>query len=552
MTYKWKDCFPYPSFRDGQDKIIDKIIKQFESGKRFVLAEMPTGAGKSAVGYTIGKYFSSYYYITAQKILQSQLSADFGEHGRWPKGQPMIELKGRNAYPCNFYNRILNDINEQSEYTENTLNRFEKLAAEEIDCARGECKRKGKSSLKYCQGYCPYAVQLQKASNSPATLMNFYSFLFQTELVKHRWDDRRLLIVDECHNAESVLMDYISIKFNDIGYDFDIPKLDTAEGYLDFFEDIDLASIIKQKLSDAIAKNDPEEEEYWKRQVLKYKKFKESVRESEWVPNWEEKHIVDKDPKSPLFRSLELKPLYVRDFSHDLLFNKADCVLMMSATILNTNVIYDALGIDKSEAWATRVNSKFPVENHPIIMKSCGRMSFKNRDKTLPKMIKSIEEICSNHSDHRGIIHTHNFMITDYVIKNASKDLKERFFYQKDFNDNKDEMLSIHAKSKNGIIIAPAMHEGLDLKGDLSRFQLILKVPYPPLKGDPQLERRIELSDEYYQFLTALKLCQSIGRSVRSKTDWAKTYILDEGFSQFINRSPNLIPKWIKESIKFS
>lgn len=551
MTYKWEHCFPYPEFRSGQDKTIDKIITQFEQGKKFVLAEMPTGMGKSAIGFTVGKYFDRYYYITAQKILQSQLSTDFGEDGKWSNKKPMIELKGRNAYPCNFYNRILRDPLEQSSYTEKTLGRFEKLASDGVDCDCGECKRKGKSKFTYCNGYCPYWIQVQKATSSPATLMNFHNFLFQTELVQNRWDHRTLLIIDECQNAESVLMDYISIKFNDLGYDFQIPELESAEEYLGFFEDIDLVGIIKEKLEKAIADNKPEDEEYWKRQILKYKKFKQSVTESEWIPKWEEKHVVEDDLKSPLFRVVELKPLYVKDFAHDLLFNKADYVLMMSATILSVNVMCDSLGINRADVWATRTNSDFPVENRPIIVRPSGSMSFKCRDKTLPKLLKDIEAICQEYAVYRGIIHTHNFMITDYIIKHASKQLRDRLFYQKDFNGDKDEMLKLHANSNSGIIIAPAMHEGLDLKGELSRFQIVCKMPYPPLKGDPQLERRIELSDEYYQFLTALKLVQCIGRSVRSKTDWAKTYVLDSGFVDFITRSPQLIPKWIKEAIVY-
>lgn len=549
MTYEWEHCFPYPEFRTGQDKTIDKIIKQFESGKKFVLAEMPTGAGKSAVGYTIGKYFGSYYYVTAQKILQSQLSADFGENGTWSNKQPMIELKGRNAYPCNFYNRVLCDPLELESYNDKILKKFQKLAEESIDCACGECKRKNKSKLDFCNGYCSYWVQLDKAISSPATLMNFYSFLFQTEMVKHRWNKRSLLIIDECHNSESVLMDYVSIKFNDIGYDFEIPELETANGYLDFFENINLVGIIKEKLIEAVENNNPEDEDYWKHQIFKYKKFKQSISTTDWVPKWEEKNIIENDFKSPLFRSIELKPLFIKSFANDLLFDKADYVLMMSATILNVGIVCDSLGIDRKDSWATRTKSDFPSKNRPIIFKPSGSMAFDCKEKTLPKMQKDIEKICKDNIKYKGIIHTHNYAITNFIIKHASDNLKNRLFYQKDFDDNKDDLLKAHNESNNGIIIAPAMHEGLDLKEDLSRFQIICKIPYPPLKGDPQLELRIELSNEYFQYLTALKLVQEYGRSVRSNTDWAKTYVLDKCFRNFINGSPHLFPKWFIEAI---
>jgi Rad3-related DNA helicase len=95
------------------------------------------------------------------------------------------------------------------------------------------------------------------------------------------------------------------------------------------------------------------------------------------------------------------------------------------------------------------------------------------------------------------------------------------------------------------------MHEGLDLKGDLSRFQIICKVPYPGLGSNPQLKRRMEISDDYYSYLTALKLVQSYGRSVRSETDWAKTYILDGSFRSFFENGKKMLPTWFKEVIQW-
>jgi Rad3-related DNA helicase len=93
------------------------------------------------------------------------------------------------------------------------------------------------------------------------------------------------------------------------------------------------------------------------------------------------------------------------------------------------------------------------------------------------------------------------------------------------------------------------MHEGLDLKDDLSRFQLILKVPYPSFVENPQLEMRMKISSDYYNYLTAMKIVQSYGRSIRSETDFAKTYILDEDFKSFFARSKQILPRWFKQAI---
>ena len=93
------------------------------------------------------------------------------------------------------------------------------------------------------------------------------------------------------------------------------------------------------------------------------------------------------------------------------------------------------------------------------------------------------------------------------------------------------------------------MHEGIDLIGDLSRFQIICKVPYPNCFDDEQLARRVEIDRPYYTWLTALKLVQSYGRSVRSPTDTADTYILDESIYKFMDDARKMLPGWFKEAV---
>jgi hypothetical protein len=59
---------------------------------------------------------------------------------------------------------------------------------------------------------------------------------------------------------------------------------------------------------------------------------------------------------------------------------------------------------------------------------------------------------------------------------------------------------------------------GLDLKDDLSRFQVITKVPYPSL-GDRWINEKRRRNEQWYKWQTALKLVQGYGRSVRSLLD---------------------------------
>ena len=81
----------------------------------------------------------------------------------------------------------------------------------------------------------------------------------------------------------------------------------------------------------------------------------------------------------------------------------------------------------------------------------------------------------------------------------------------------------------------PTLQTGLDLNGDLSRFQIITKVPYPN-------------KSDYWQ--TSLKLAQAYGRSIRSKEDWANICILDSAFNYFLKRNAGILSDWFLQAIR--
>ena len=93
------------------------------------------------------------------------------------------------------------------------------------------------------------------------------------------------------------------------------------------------------------------------------------------------------------------------------------------------------------------------------------------------------------------------------------------------------------------------MSEGVDLKDDLSRFQIVCKVPYPYL-GDKLVKKKMNKWKWWYALQTAKTIVQSVGRSVRSKDDSAVTYILDSDFERFYNINRPLFPEEFKRSVK--
>ena len=113
----------------------------------------------------------------------------------------------------------------------------------------------------------------------------------------------------------------------------------------------------------------------------------------------------------------------------------------------------------------------------------------------------------------------------------------------------RNEIIDEHFKSsKPTVLISPSLHLGLDLKDDLSRFQIITKVPYPSL-GDRWIDEKRKRSEQWYSWQTGLRLAQAYGRSVRCKDDWVTTYVLDANLGYFISRNKTIMPQWFIDAI---
>lgn len=115
----------------------------------------------------------------------------------------------------------------------------------------------------------------------------------------------------------------------------------------------------------------------------------------------------------------------------------------------------------------------------------------------------------------------------------------------------RDEIISERFNtSKPTVLISPSLHLKLDLVGDLSRFQIITKVPYPSLT-DKWIDKKRKHSGRWYAYMTSFRLVQAYGRSVRSKEDWAITYILDSLFAWFVSQNNRIFPDWFVSAIKW-
>lgn len=533
--------------RPQQTSSLAKINAAFRSGKRVVALELSTGSGKSFVCICCARAIRSRggntHFLAIAKQLQGQYEADFPA--------PEIELlKGRSNYQC--------------------------TVDPERDCSDAPCKDMRRGILPECvepgapgedrpdepsrtqkavllqlppsDHRCPYWRQLQKAHDNPITLFNFSSFLCQQRV--GRFGNRDLMIVDEAHRIEDLVMSFVSIDLTEralsavgVGIDREISSKSEFTAWL---RETDLLSKIEKKLEGA---GDPRLEGFGKdadaaeTEALrslqgKLQNFMAYLDRAEWVVETET--YVDRggDP----VRRIKARPLYAKEFANDLLFSKADRILVMSATILDVRVWATSLGLAMGEIEHISVPSDFPVANRPVHLTYAGNCSRKAMPETLPRLLKSVRGIMDRHAGQRGIIHTQSFDLSDLLGREVGS---PRFLFQQDFGGDKEAMLEEHSRRPDSVIVAPAMAEGVDLKGALGRFQIILKMPWPSL-GDRVVRERSERDPRWYSWMCAVKFCQSLGRVVRSAEDFAHTYVLDSGLEGFMARNPGLIPAWVR------
>ena len=229
------------------------------------------------------------------------------------------------------------------------------------------------------------------------------------------------------------------------------------------------------------------------------------------------------------------------------IFDTCNHIVMTSATIGSKSTICENFGTNNIEF--INIPSTFDFNNCPIYVNPRNKLNYSNKAKSLPNILKQVEQILDGYNSVHGIIQTGNYEVMNYVINNINEKYKKRLLYYNNTSE-KREILEKFKNNTNSVLIGPSLFEGIDLPDDLCRFIIIMKVPYPCL-GDELVQRKIELFPTWYNSQTSNYIIQGIGRGVRNKTDWAHTYILDGCFSYLYNITKQQYSSELQKRIKF-
>jgi ATP-dependent DNA helicase DinG len=509
--------FPFKVPRKGQLEAIAAAREAFARGKRFVVIEAPTGSGKSGVAVTLAREASSAYLLTAQKLLQDQYGRDFPE---------LALMKGRANYRC----------------------LVAPTHAAAAPCIAGR-------KFPECDD-CPYFCAKEAAMAAPGTLMNYAYYLAELNY-QGGFGPRELLVLDEAHNAEGALMSFVEVSLSDaqlrrVGIGEPLPTVLDDSEWFDVAEDLvpllksrrrELEAQLKgarlptETALELLTHKSWLETQLARLELLTHSRNEENV---EWVAL----RTSGRDGQRVV-----LKPVKVAAFAEELMFRFGERVLMLSATILDPPTYLRSLGIDPGAAEVITIASDFPPEHRPIYPRPVARLTRHHLERDLPNVVHEIAELLEAHPEDKGVIHTHTYKIAAYIARHLPKRHAARLVTH-DSAEGREAALDKHLRSRQPtVLLTPSMTEGIDLPGELSRWQVICKLPYPYL-GDPQIARRRELDPAWYDWRTCLTVVQAYGRSVRSRDDFAVTYVLDADFSAFVKRQRARLPGWFLEAVQ--
>ena len=543
-----KDLSKYKP-RKEQQEALDFIDGQFNADplKKFFLLNLPVGTGKSHLALMISEWYRKNVdrrarvdIITNSKILQDQYADTY---------KSISDLKGKDNYECEQYS---------------------------CSCAQGaEFNKLNKTTCETC----PYSNARESYMGGGISLTNFYLYILYAMYNQKMMENRgaRVLIVDEAHDFDDVMSDFVSIRMTEgIIKKFmfsdeknlikKLKSVSNIEQYVSYLRilnseilstvesmekgigsksrnvredkrDLKLSKLFKSKNSDVkVMQLVNDLRQYQVKIELFLKEFKDNP--NNWV-------LESRYNEKLRQKELSLEPIWAYDYLDKYVFSNYDMVFLMSGTILDKNLFCQLNGLDIKKAAYYSIESPFPVRNRPLYYMPVGKMSYKSKEETFKRYIPYIKKILDKYEGKKGIIHTNSFELANWIQKSI-KD--PRLVYHD--SSNKDEVLKMHFESDEPtVIVSPSMGTGVSFDDDRARFQIIAKVPYPSLASQKNKLRQSN-NPAWYAWKTVSGIIQMTGRVVRSNTDHADTIIIDGSFGDVIKHSSHFLPQWVQGAIK--
>ena len=542
------DSFPSRYIpRKKQKEVMCRVDAALKSGFQNILLCVPTGVGKSHIAVAAAKHLGSSFVITAQKILQDQYARDFGF---------IVPMKGKPNFPC----LAMYDPESQSY---GSAKRDPALSCSLGACSWEVSDADGNKRTEYCKhkpsmskfkvlnrgtenetvdapsGKCHYYTQKFGALLATHAVFNYASY-FQTRLYPGGAEaclDRDCLIADEAHEIEDQIIGYIGFDIlpsymRDAGLEFSGFKTDTIEGALEILEALRDAHRKMIREMEAGRSDSPAAQRLRRREEKIYMIMSE-IRRSKINFVVQE----NRNPAGDIFR-VSIKPVAIGTYTKQ--FFDRPRQIFMSATI-NKGRFCRTMGIPQSKCAFIEVErSPFTVRSRKITFHNVKRLNRHSTAKDYGEVYGKAASLIKRYANKKGLVLT--------VTRRQCQEMLDAVgpratMAHEGVEGGREAILAAHAKSrKPNVLVSPSFWYGVDLKDALSRFQIIIKTPFPSL-ADKRTNVKANMDWDWYHYATVVKLLQGFGRSVRGDGDYCDTHVLDSNALDLLEKNKDMVPK---------
>jgi Rad3-related DNA helicase len=543
--------------RAGQREAVNEILTAFidDKAKNTILCA-PTGAGKSIIGLATSEALSeingntggkSSIILSATNTLLKQYETSFSKklEGKF------IMLKGANNYDCSALSQPGQPENAEScaWYT------MIKSGREFDDVIENHCNR------------CEY-LDVKGKKNSIRHLTTNYSYFFIDRMYTGKFEDRDLVIWDEAHLVNDLFSEHNAIHFSqkrlqaisqDIAENVRLTDLAISKTLVAITADCAKKDKINEKNYEQYLNSLHTVYRYAKERGIieaekalrsnnmsAYTKFSKFTKKYEGLMckiddlfKYSYDHVFEYKEEEA---SVTIKPVFVGTMIEALQAGPKN--LFMSATV-SEEFISKTLNLNKEETKFIKLDPTFPKENKEVVFfdpLSLGYASLQNPD-TVKTLRKNVVKIVKKHmlENDRGIILTPSFKLQNEIVDEIKKcGMTIKLFEHRQGEKLEHVLEAFKAYVGDGaVLISPSMFEGVDLPGNLSRFQILVKAPFPSL-ADKRMKFILDNHPSIYNTITIMKMTQGFGRSVRSPDDFATSYCLDLNGQRLFNSTQNI------------
>lgn len=524
---------------NSQIQLIKQVECAFSQGYRFVIVSAPTGSGKSFLAATLAN-FSNKITENYKNLINSYDAFRQDYTGNFVNEVDCIKEPPFGAFALTItkslqdqYKGLFNEVPFLKGKTNYQCSIDENYDVETAPCIflprlKDDCCKKN---------ICPYYNSRNIALTSQFSVLNYKMFMHLPSHIKRKnyiICDEASLLEEELIRQYTVYIDFQRLQNCGIH----IKPLFSESHKIAYNWLIDTLFKITEKIDSMVRKSqkDTNPSIGERKNMLFLKNLHKSITNAETL--WKKiEWVITKNINGATFTPLKANKL------SSAIFDYADQILLMSATIIDHKHFASSLGISKYKF--IEAQSTFDPKKSPIYVTTKNKLNYSNITKTIPNVAKQIHDICLMHRDHKGIIHTHSNEITRILKKYLPED---RFLFRDETATNE----SILDKHYNSIIptvlVSPSLTYGIDLKDDLARFCIVVKLPYLPL-SDKRIKILFNRDKSWYTNAMLNNLVQMCGRTTRSKNDFSTTYLLDGNSTAVLLRNKEKLPKFFIDRV---